>query len=59
MLSTFFRRNEPMCEADLDGEEEFYYTEIEVPLNNNNSNNNNNNNNNNKVRPVLHQVSML
>jgi hypothetical protein len=32
-----------MCDADLDGEEEFYYTEIEVPLNNNN---------NNKVRPL-------
>ena len=42
----FNRRNEPICEADLDGEEEFYYTEIEVPLNNNN---------NNKVRPILPQ----
>ena len=41
----FNRRNEPICEADLDGEEEFYYTEIEVPLNNNN----------NKVRPILPQ----
>ena len=29
-----------MCEADLDGEEEFYYTEIEVPLNISNNNNN-------------------
>ena len=28
-----YRRAEPMSEADLDGEEEFYYTEIEVPLN--------------------------
>ena len=27
-----FSRNEPVCESDLDGEEEFYYTEIEVPI---------------------------
>ncbi len=42
-MKPFFRRNEPICEADVDGEEEFYYTEIEVPLINNN---------NNKVRPL-------
>ena len=28
----FFRRREPVTEDDIDHEEEFYYTEVEVPL---------------------------
>ena len=38
-----------MCEADLDGEEEFYYTEIEVPLTTTTTTSTTTNNNN-KVR---------
>ena len=32
MLTLYFSRREPVTEDDIDHEEEFYYTEIEVPL---------------------------
>ena len=42
-----------MCEADLDGEEEFYYTEIEVPLTTTTTTTTNNNNKVRVLPPVV------